>query len=263
MSKIFETFGKATCAIGTDEFSYHLQSKMCPFSNDGCDKAKRHTVGVCSIKTAAGNCIICPKRFYEKLTVFVEAGKLLNQGDDQIRWIKEVSLGDSFVDFILFSSKKEKAIDFLGLEIQALDTSGSMWMEIEKVLISKGICQAHSLKPFKCVTINWKTTAKTTIMQIIEKAPYFENENKYLVLAIQKPFFDYLSNHYECKKWSHNSKDTIQIHIYDYDDGNRIEVVKKVSTNLISFREMLLFDIKTKKTNLLTRINSMLLKQKM
>lgn len=146
---------------------------ICPFSNEKCLKVPRSEIGVCSFIHQNREQIICPNAFLKIDYLSLIANKVL--GTNSFSVIKEAKIKNNFIDFILVDD--EFSENYCAVEVQALDTTGNYkWVLGEKV------------KPY-CV--NWKTTKKTIISQLLEKIPIFNANDKRLILVIQDTFFDY------------------------------------------------------------------------
>ena len=106
-----------------------------------------------------------------------------------IRWSKIVQK----IDYFLTSVKGSKVRDFVAVEFQTLDSTGTVWPERQRLLREKGVSvpdeDVHIAKSFG---VNWKMTAKTILLQLYHKIQTFEHFNKHLVLIVQNYFFDYM-----------------------------------------------------------------------
>lgn len=175
----------------------------CPFSHEKCIKLSRCDIGVCSFFHKKSDQIICPRLFEQFPFIQYLAMKILKAETIEVH--KEVKVGNNYIDYILVNSSDNS--DYLGVELQTLDTSGNYkWVFGEKT------------KPF---CINWKTTKKTILSQLICKVRLFEKNKKKLVLVIQDTFFDYL----KLKKTEYDSAKNIHILSCSYHDkhfGNPI-----------------------------------------
>ena len=113
--------------------------------------------------------------------------------------------------------------DFTGVELQTMDTTGTVWPERQRLLNEHGFpvdrADIENRKPFG---MNWKMTAKTILIQMHHKSETFEYLNKHLVLIIQKPFFDYINREFS---FSHiqgaRIGDPVHIHSYDFKETAR------------------------------------------
>ena len=97
-----------------------------------------------------------------------------------------------------------------------LDTTGTVWPERQRFLQNAGIevdaVDASSQRPFG---MNWKMTAKTTLVQLHHKSESFEVLNKHLVVVVQDQLLAYLRSEFQ---FDHLNKarlgDAVHLHSY-------------------------------------------------
>lgn len=221
MSKICELFG-LSCSDLSNNFDEVIKTQFCPYIKRECIKSRKSEpnikIGTCSVKYQNQNIIICPHRLLENNQIFIDCKHLITkyEVENELYLIPEVKVPGGYVDYFLVSVKDGKIIDFVGIELQTLDTTGSIWPERQCFLTENGIENGNyiSKKPF---SMNWKMTVKTILVQILQKSKYFESLNKHLVLIIQKPLYEYMNNHFNFDEINNvNSKDSIHIHAYDF-----------------------------------------------
>lgn len=149
------------------------KNNLCPFSTTKCFKLKHGNVGICSFLHNKKPQVVCPNLFL-KFNFLDYIAKTILQAENY-KILKELKVGSNFIDYVIATPEN----DFCGVEVQSLDTTGNYrWIFGEKV------------KPY---CINWKTTKKTILSQLITKSEVFKNANKKIVLVIQDTFFDYLN----------------------------------------------------------------------
>ena len=122
------------------------------------------------------------------------------------------------VDYFLVGLTDGAVDDFLGIEIQSLDTTGSgaIWQAREDLFRGE-LANSYGYG------INWKMSAKTILIQMLHKAASFEALGKKLVLIIQKEFADYLDREFQTGQLRTASQDDpIYFHIYDVAESNDI-----------------------------------------
>lgn len=129
-------------------------------------------------------------------------------------------------------------MDFVGVEFQTLDTTGSVWPERQRLLKEVGSEDSTIADDSRArFGMNWKMTAKTILVQLHHKVQTFENMNKHLMLAIQDVFLDYVRREFD---FSHvqqaNGRDSLQIHAYRLDHSMdsgayRLQLDTRHSTN--------------------------------
>lgn len=144
--------------------------------------------------------IICPHRLLESRQIFSDCIHLLtlHEPGNEFHIVSEVAIPGGSVDYFLVSANKQNKVkDFVGIELQTLDTTGTVWPERQRFLQSVGLPVAkEDVECSDSFGMNWKMTAKTILMQLHHKIETFESINKHLVLALQKPLFDYMEKNF-------------------------------------------------------------------
>lgn len=240
MSKVRELFGQY-CSEDANIESV-LENQLCPYNNKKCFKTRKSdsetSIGTCTVNYQNKDIIICPNRLTEKSQIFVDCLHLLtlHEPGNELYIIPEVTILGGHVDFFLVSAKNKKVKDFVGIELQTMDTTGTVWPERQRLLDEHGIYvpkdDINNKKPFG---MNWKMTAKTILVQMHHKAQTFENLNKHLVLIIQKPLYEYMRKEFS---FSHiqgvRVGDAVHFHSYDVveeDNGLHLALDTRVSTD--------------------------------
>jgi hypothetical protein len=132
----------------------------------------------------------------------------------------------------------DQVVDYLGLEIQSLDTTGSggIWNAREDLY-------GGNLQEQYPYGINWKMSAKTILVQMHHKAESFEALGKKLVLVLQQPFFDYVSREFQATHLqTARPEDSVHFHVYDCVELNRkvrLRLLDRKSTNVLGIERML------------------------
>jgi len=99
--------------------------------------------------------------------------------------VSEVAVPGGSVDYVLVSVKENKVKDFVGIELQTLDTTGTVWPERQRLLKRLGATREDDSKNSKnSFGMNWKMTVKTILFQMHHKVQTFENINRKLVLVV-------------------------------------------------------------------------------
>lgn len=248
MSKVRELFGQY-CSEDANIESV-LENQLCPYNNKKCFKTRKSdsetSIGTCTVNYQNKDIIICPNRLTEKSQIFVDCLHLLtlHEPGNELYIIPEVTIPGGHVDFFLVSAKNKKVKDFVGIELQTMDTTGIVWPERQRLLDEHGIYvpkdDINNKKPFG---MNWKMTAKTILVQMHHKAQTFENLNKHLVLIIQKPLYEYMRKEFS---FSHiqgvRVGDAVHFHSYDVveeDNGLHLALDTRVSTDTNGVAECL------------------------
>ena len=127
--------------------------------------------------------------------------------------------------------------DFVGIELQTLDTTGTVWPERQRFLATQGFNDISSgeLQSAKSYGMNWKMTAKTILVQLHHKIQTFEGVNKHLVLVVQDRLLDYMTKEFS---FGHLSaprvSDPMHFHAYSLKPtkrGHRLELATRMSTD--------------------------------
>jgi hypothetical protein len=191
-----------------------LAREECPFLGRKCVKIRKsnpnETIGACSIAFQDGPLVICPHRFLQRKQIFLDAVYLL-QSNLEYFIVPEISMPGGNIDYFLVGMRSGSVVDYAGVEIQSLDTTGSggIW-QARQDLAKRRIAETYSYG------INWKMSAKTILVQMHHKAEAFEQLRKKLVLVLQKKFFDYVSTEFRTDRLrSPSQNDAIHIHVYD------------------------------------------------
>ena len=203
MSCVVELFGHAK---GADvDWLKVVQDQHCPFLNKRCYKVRKsdHSISIGSCTVLYGKqpepVIICPARLIERRQIFTDCLHLLTQHEpgNELHIVSEVSIPGGSVDYFVVSAKEGKVRDFVGIELQTLDTTGTVWPERQRLLRELGIPRVddaeNSNKPYG---MNWKMTAKTILVQMHHKIQTFEHVNKKLVLVIQDKLLAYMTKEF-------------------------------------------------------------------
>ena len=249
MNKIKELFGLNCKALGA-ELSLVLKKQLCPFTGGKCIKTRKSqpgvAIGTCTVEYQNQDVIICPFRLIEKRQIFMDCIHLLtlHEPGNQLYVIPEVAIPGGNVDYFLVSAKDGKVMDFVGIELQTMDTTGTVWPERQRLLEEHGIRtfkrDVQNTRPFG---MNWKMTAKTILVQLHHKARTFENLHRHLVLIIQSPFLDYMKSQFSFDHVKDvRMGDVVHIHAYALEDkGDRfcLSLSRRLSTDVAGIAKCL------------------------
>jgi len=136
MSKVVELFGTATNKKLTD-WPKIVGAQKCPFIRAHCYKCRKSnpsiSIGTCTVEYGKPlePIIICPERLIEKGQIFTDCLHLLTSHEpgNELHIVNEVAVPGGSVDDFLVSVKNGKVKDFVGIERQPLDTTGTVWPE--------------------------------------------------------------------------------------------------------------------------------------
>jgi hypothetical protein len=205
-NKVLEMFGRSTRLSKGVRWKEVARKQFCPFTNSKCFKVRKSqpeiSIGTCTVRYGRDkkDIIICPNRLLERKQVFTDCIHLLtlHEPGNEFHIIPEVSVPGGSIDYFLASVKRGKVKDFVAIEFQTLDTTGTVWPERQRLLREKGIkIPKEDLDFAKGFGMNWKMTAKTILIQLHHKIQTFENFNKHLVLIVQNYFFDYMCREFK------------------------------------------------------------------
>jgi hypothetical protein len=176
----------------------------------------------------------------ERRQIFTDCLHLLtlHEPGNELHIVPEINLPGGSVDYFLASVAKSKIKDFVGIEIQTLDTTGTAWPERQRFLDSVGV--RVSRKDVQCKDsfgMNWKMTAKTTLVQLHHKVETFEHLNKKLAVVIQDRLLHYMRENFAFGHMSEPPRQGDSMHFHAYrmssDDVGawRVDLANRVSTD--------------------------------
>lgn len=224
VTKIIEFFSVPTGKKEDEDWAGILQRQWCPFLDKKCIKVRKSqpevSIGTCSVLYGGEHMpvIICPFRLLERRQIFTDCLHLLSlhEPGNELHIIPEISIPGGSVDYFLASVKRDNVRDFVGIELQTLDTTGTVWPERQRFVKSLDL-PAVNEEPasYKTFGMNWKMTAKTILIQLHHKIQTFEHINRHLVLVIQDHLLSYLQKEFQ---FSHMNEarpgDPMHIHSY-------------------------------------------------
>ena len=245
MSNIVELFGH--CVAGRDRnWRRIVRRQECPFLNRRCYKVRKSepdmSIGTCAVIYSRDSqpVIICPARLIERRQIFVDCIHLLttHQPGNELHIVSEVSVPGGSIDYFLVSARKGRVRDFVGIELQTLDTTGTVWPERQRLLRELGVPRLDEAEDSeKSYGMNWKMTAKTTLVQIHHKIQTFEHLNKKLVLATQDKLLAYMTKEFNFDHLSAPATVGDSMHFHSYrmaeqpDRSYRLTLEARLSTD--------------------------------
>ncbi len=242
-SRILELFTVPTSQQGVD-WNEVVEGHYCRYLERQCIKCRKSqpeiAIGTCSIKHGARTAkevIICPHRFLERKQVFTDCIHLLtlHEPGNELHKVSEVAIPGGHIDYFLVSVRKGRVVDFVGIELQAIDTTGTLWPERQRFLHSVGVEIEEEISSRKPYGLNWKMTAKTILVQLHHKIETFESLNKHLVLVLQDWMLAYMEREFS---FAHVTDaklgDSMHFHAYCLnaaEDRIRLEMKSRKSTD--------------------------------
>jgi hypothetical protein len=200
MTKVAELYGLPTFAPA--KWKTLVKGQQCPFLKRKCLKNRKSepdvTIGTCVMiygRRSPRPVVICPFRLLERSQIFTDCVHLLtlHEPGNELRIVAELNVPGGSVDYCLTSVRDGKPRDFVGIELQTMDSTGTVWPERQRFVQRHGVAvrrsDAESVKTFG---INWKMTAKTILGQLNHKISTFEHMGKRLVLVVQDCLLAYL-----------------------------------------------------------------------
>lgn len=224
-NKLTELFGHATRVDSQANWSEIVSEQQCPYLRRKCLKNRKSrpeiSIGTCTVQYGKENegVIICPFRLLERRQVFTDCLHLLtlHEPGNELHIIGEVTVPGGSVDYFLVSAKKRKVVDFAGIELQTLDTTGTVWPERQRFLAMAGLKVSKSdVNNPKSFGMNWKMTAKTILVQLHHKIQTFEHINRHLAVVVQDRLIEYMRNEFSFGHLENPARLGDPMHIHSY-----------------------------------------------
>ncbi|EKC7220136.1 hypothetical protein OP853_002606 [Salmonella enterica] len=238
MSKIIEIFGLDT--YSEQNWEKVIQEQYCPFRQRICFKTRKSdssvAIGTCSVLYGRDPrpIMICPARLLERGQIFTDCLHLLTNHEpgNELHVVPEVKIPGGNVDFFLVSVRNDRVKDFVGIELQTMDTTGTVWPERQRFLREVNVTPSDdaelSTRPYG---INWKMTAKTILVQMHHKVKTFEHINKKLVLVVQNHLLNYMAGEFNFAHLSQPARLGDSLHFHSY-SMNRIEEQYRIGMDM-------------------------------
>lgn len=245
MSNVVELFGLSTQKPAVD-WKQVVKDQHCVYANKRCYKVRKSdpgiSIGTCTVLYGKEPepVIICPTRLIERGQIFTDCFHLLttHEPGNELHIVSEVSIPGGSVDYFLVSARDGKVKDFVGIELQTLDTTGTVWPERQRLLKELDVARAddgeNSDKPYG---MNWKMTAKTILVQMHHKVQTFEHVHKKLVLVIQDKLLAYMTKEFKFDHLKTPARigDSMHLHAYSMNRVEskdfRLSMVSRLSTD--------------------------------
>ena len=141
MSKILELFGRST-ESHDGEWWRIIREQKCPFLELKCYKVRKsdpsNSIGTCTLLYGKEEraILICPARLIDRRKIFIDCLHLLTKHEpgNELHIVPEISVPGGNVDYFIVSARGKKVKDFVGVELQTLDTTGTVWPERQRLL---------------------------------------------------------------------------------------------------------------------------------
>ncbi len=227
-----------------------LATSYCPYIGKKCDKTRKSqpeiSIGTCSVSYGGKPVIICPHRFLQRRHIFLDTIHLLQNHapGNQLHVIPEITIPGGSVDYFVVSVQRGDIKDYIALEIQALDTTGTVWPSRQTLINDELGIPVETSARNKGYGINWKMTAKTILVQMHHKVETLELLGKKLVLIIQDVFYDYITQEFSVSVLQDaEAAHSAHFHVYRMDREETgafsIELIARHSTTAIGIEQML------------------------
>ena len=245
MSKVVDLFGHSS-GEPAQNWRDIIQQQQCPFLGKRCYKVRKSdpgtSIGTCTVLygRVAVPIIICPTRLIERRQIFVDCLHLLttHEPGNELHIVSEVSIPGGSVDYFLVSARDGRVRDFVGIELQTLDTTGTVWPERQRLLKELGVARTDNAENSdKSYGMNWKMTAKTILVQMHHKIQTFEHVNKKLVLVTQDKLLTYMTKEFNFGHLSNPPTVGESMHFHAYrmtaqpDHSFRLTLQSRLSTD--------------------------------
>lgn len=258
MSKVNELFGVYTGGEKLPDLKDVLAKQLCPFTESPCYKTRKsdHTtaIGTCSLifDNIEQPILICPEPLTKNGKAFTDCLHFIaaSIAGSDLYLIPEVNTSVGRIDYVLAAFRGNQLLDFVAIELQTLDTTGSIWNERQNLLIQNGISVDVGNSRSAGASVNWKMTAKTILAQLVQKSQLFASMNKHLVLVCQTPLYDYMAKNFNFSGVREASLgDVLHFHSYDYlceKDTMRLKLAHRRSASIEAVERIMGSEIDTK-----------------
>lgn len=189
----------------------------CPFIDALCIKGGHDVpipLGTCTVTSKYGPIITCPKRFYADTYAVVDqvAAHLFEDVTNVVK-IPEVGLTRKYsFDWILAKyGDGLRLLDYHGVEVQAIDITGSVRPYFEAFLAGKDWHQISHLHG-----INWANVFKRMLPQILAKGAMLASYGKRLSIVIQDQLLAYIQRSERMSVQEEPNKDLANMLFFPY-----------------------------------------------
>ena len=243
MSRVSELF---SFSVNRKDINWKeiIEQQQCPYTQKRCFKIRKSesdiSIGTCTVKygESLDDIIICPHRLLERKQIFTDCLHLLTNQfpGNELHLIPEVTIPGGSVDYFIVSTDANRKVkDFIGIELQTMDTTGTVWPERQKTVKELGL-NSEDVISNKTFGMNWKMTAKTILVQLHHKIRTFENLDRHLVLIVQEQLLNYIKKEFSFNHVSQHPLigDTMHFHSYELrtvDNQLKLFLKERYSTN--------------------------------
>lgn len=233
-----------------DDAEEGKEEDYCPFLDDTCKKRRKsegESIGTCSVGYRGRGqdeykpTCICPHRF-ETDSVLGEIEPLFTDEGEYFT-TPEVPLTGTSIDYVAGKMDSDgNVLDFAGIEIQALDTTGSVWPYRENYYDDNADMEDTD----GTYGINWAMSlSKTMMQQAFKKGQVFREWGENLIFLVQDVSIDYLRSNYNASRLREAREDD-PVHFYSYSmefnydtENYEWEIDEKLSTDIEGVTNMM------------------------
>lgn len=243
LSKIAELFTINTIQTIGINWATVVRDQQCSYLGRKCLKIRKSepdiSIGTCSVRYGKDGLpiIICPHRLLERRKAFSDCLHLLtlHEPGNDVHIVSELTVPGGNVDYVLISAREGQVKDFVGIEFQTLDTTGTVWPERQRFLNSIGVTALFD-DTDKSYGMNWKMTAKTTLVQMHHKVKTFEHLGKHTVLVLQDPLLSYMQREFSFAHIHQTALIGDSMHFHSYqmqsvDNVWQLQLLRRLSTD--------------------------------
>ena len=238
-----------------------LAEQQCTYLGRKCIKTRKSdssiAIGTCTVSYQGRPVVICPVRFLQRRQIFIDTIHLLQKHTpgNQLHVVPEITIPGGNVDFFVASVHRGEIKDYLGLEIQTMDTTGTVWPSRQQVikdilgedifdLAMPGQTSATEATRANSYGMNWKMTAKTILVQMHHKVETLELLGKKLVLVVQDAFYNYVNREFNTEVLREaETADSAHFHVYSLvqegDNSLSLEMALRQSTTTVGIEKIL------------------------
>lgn len=225
MSKVVELFGHSAFQVGVD-WKAVVAAQRCGYLGKKCYKTRKSdssvAIGSCTVMHKSDDpapIIICPTRLIERRQIFIDCLHLLttHEPGNELHVLSEIRIPGGKVDYFLVSMRDGKVKDFVGIELQTMDTTGTVWPERQRLLRDLDVARHDNAEESNSkYHMNWKMTAKTILVQMHHKILTFEHVHKKLVLVLQDHLLNYMRREFKFDHLHAPAAIGDSMHIHEY-----------------------------------------------
>ncbi len=242
------------------------KNNLCPFTRSVCfkksAKIEDEVYPVCTLKrkTKPGPIIVCPKRF-DAIDIIADVNTHVwkKPNIEDLLIASEVKMdGFGNVDYVLAETVKGQVADFVSIEVQAVDITGSVSSVYEN--LRSGIEDAGTFS----FGLNSRNVAKRFLMQLINKGYYHHHWNSKIIAIVQSHMYEYfqeVANFPVSSEMGPNQNIVFMLYDLEKDiETNQFKLVfqKALGTHHSNLQNAILYKTPPAREEFIGRVNSRL-----